>query len=114
MRMTEEKRRGPIDRKLSISVKLNGEDLNRLNHLEVETGISRSEIIRKLLRGARLEERKNIDLMLIRRDIDMMTGLLRASLSPVNLKGRASNEDIKRIEMLMTEIRDKVTGWEDL
>ena len=102
------------DEMMSVSVHLYGEDIGKLEELTERTGLSRAELIRKLIRGEKLKERKNIDLMLMRRDVDMMTGLLRASLSPVNLKGRASDEDIKRIEMLMTGIRDKMSSWEDL
>lgn len=102
------------DEIIGLTVRLHGEDRRKLEELTEKTGLSRAELIRKLIREEKLKERKSIDLMLMRRDVDMMTGLLRASLSPVNLKGRASDEDIKRIEMLMTEIRDKISGWEDL
>ncbi|PWM29335.1 MAG: plasmid mobilization relaxosome protein MobC [Clostridiales bacterium] len=98
-------------RNIDIHLMLNEDEFHRLDALSHKSGLSFSVVLRRLINGAELRERPNMDFRSLARAIDRIGNNYNQIAHKVNASGIVSPDDLEKSRLLLVEIKTEIAGW---
>ena len=101
-------------RQYETHLRLNEKEQRKLDELAKKAGVTKSAVLRKLIMGAEIKERPNVDFIDLIQSIDHLAINVNQIAHHANMQGGITAEEAAEVKRLVTEIRRRLYSRRDI